>query len=929
MATNITRKPSPGPKNLRIERGEDGTHDTLLHGTITASWGNPADALDDSNHKWACVDSKWVFQASKDMSKSLVEQRGTAHPTGDNIWVRDQGTADSHTVWYDRRAYHPFKEGRYLQSVKADVFAINTKGQTHANVSMTFRTPRAPEIADIELDPDTGTMSTTITTDPGEDSYERYDTRWYITRVDSANLNTDYRTERVWGDAATSTDEEIEVSRQIAAASALVPGQWMKLTVHAYARGIAGNSKEVTKSYMVAPPAQASISSIVKSDDTGQGIVTVRIKTNASSTAPVDSVTLYRIADTQIASAITMAEVDVSEWEEVASDDGSCTGLCDLVSDARPSNKRHTWYMVLTERGAVKRRSVPVEAKCLYHATDATTDDSVTFISVAPNDSSSIALHLGWDTDDSTTTQVSWSEHEDAWESTDQPTNFDVAWEDDSPATGFQHSAWLYVRGLDEGVPYYVRARRSIDEQGIVTASPWCFPANNAPVVPSSTPSEPVLSVPAIVARGQSVGLSWSFAAGNQVAWQVMQVIGSERREVASSEDANTSCSIPPESYGDATSLTLVVMVTAGGDWVESDEATVTIADAPTCEVGVVVGQSGKVESQPVTFAVSTDCAKAQMVLTVTSRGNFTHAPGGEERQAAGDVVWATALTPDLTWSSDVSAWATTVTAPADLVLRDGATYDVDLVATDPDTLLSSGTAGVDFTVDWSHKAVCPDGTVVVDRESMSATITPSAPSGAAQTDVCDIYRLTVDGPYLIASDVPFGTPMVDPVAPFSDAEELAYRLATRTADGDVDFRDVPYELRWGHLRIDFGERSVDLPFNLELADAFKKGFEARAHLDGKTAGYWDSAVSRTSTFSTDLMRLDRDQRSLVSELARHVGPCFVRTPVGSAYEADMQVGNISDTYNTSAVGVSINATEVRLTESYLAVPEGYGEEGE
>lgn len=927
MAVTITKKPSPGPKSLRIEREADGTLGTLSHGTLKASWGNPADALTDSNHKWSGLDSKWTFQASRDMTKAVVEQRGSAHPTGDNVWVRDQGTADNHTVWYDRSRYHPRALGRYLRSVVADVYAFNAKGQTHASVTLSFAVPRKPTIDAWELDAETGTISTTIRCDPGEDRYERYDTFWCVTRQDSADRDNGYRTEQIVKDWASSTDVEVEVSRQEADAANLLPGQWVRYTVKAYARGLAGDSATVSRTYTFAPPAQASITSVVRSSDDPSGIVTVRISSNATPTAPVDRLTLYRIADTAITSATTMSEVDISEWSEVARDDGSCSGLCDLVGEARPGTKRHTWYMVVSEHGGVRRRSVPVEAECLYHQTDATSDDSVTFIEAKPNDGSSIALHLGWDSDESTTTQVSWSEHADAWESTEQPTTFDVGWEDDEPAPGFDHSAWLYVRGLDEGRPYYVRARRTLDEQGVTSASPWCYPPNNSPVVPSSTPSTPVLTAPAIVARGQAIGLTWTFAAGAQTAWQVLQVLDGELRELASSYDSCTSCPIPPESYGFADSLSFVVRVTAGGDWVESNRATVTIADAPSCEVGVLVDGSGNVVSQPLSFVVSTDCAGATLVLTVKASGVCSHAPSGIARQARGDVVWATALTPDLSWESDVSAWATTVTAPAELCLFDGASYEVTVVATDPDTRLASEPAAVTFAVDWSHKAVCPGGVVEVDADAMSATVTPVAPTGAIGSDVCDIYRLTPDGAYLIAADVPFGTPMVDPVAPFSDGSELAYRLVTRTADGDVDYRDVAYELAGGALRIDFGETSVELPYNIEMTDAFSKGFEARTHLDGSTAGYWEQSVGRRATLSTDIVALDHGQKALLSELGRHAGPCFVRTPNGSAYEADVQVGGITDSYGSAVAGVSIDATEVRLTEEWMAVPENYGEE--
>ena len=65
---------------------------------------------------------------------------------------------------------------------------------------------------------------------------------------------------------------------------------------------------------------------------------------------------------------------------------------------------------------------------------------------------------------------------------------------------------------------------------------------------------------------------------------------------------------------------------------------------------------------------------------------------------------------------------------------------------------------------------------------------------------------------------------------------------------------------------------------------------------------------------------------SAVRELARFVGPAFVRTPDGSAYEADVQVTDMTPTHELSAV--SISATEVMLTAAYQLPTYNVVEEG-
>ena len=996
-----TRKPSPAPKNLSLKRGTENGK-----ASIVASWGNPGDGLDKgNNHHYSGIDTTWTFKASKGMTKKVTQQRGDGHATGDVVWVRDKGIHDTVTVWYNRAKYHPRTLNRYLKSVTVDVSAFNVKGTAHTVATRNFQLPRAPTISVPEHDPQTGIITCEIKTNPGEDMYERYDTMYRIIRQDSANRNNKYKKAQVVRDWRSSTSESFEVSCDLSDESSLVYNQWVKVTFQAYSRGLAGNSKIVSRTYVYAFPPQATITEITRTgaaDDGGSatGIVTIRIKTNTSANQPVDTVRLYRYVNTAVTSAASMGQIDLQYWDEVdgAEDNGSCTGFSDLVAEARPTAGLHTWYLVVSERHGILRRSVPVEAKCLYHKNDAATNDAVHFLSLTPNDTTSVSMKLAWNNDDTTTTEVSWSTHEDAWESTDQPDTFKLTWEDDMPATGYDHSANLTIRGLEEGVPVFVRARRSIEEGDLVTHGPWCFPAKELlPIIPSSTPSGPVLNAPSVVARGSGIALTWTFVGDKQTAWQVMSGTGSSLKEVASGNDTASSYTIPADVYGDDATIMLRVRVTSGGDWTESEVSTVAIADAPDVAVDVI----GTLTVQPLSVRLTTTTPNASCVVRVVSEGTVTDGPLGTSVQTEGDIVWAGVVSAS-DWtevvtedsgetepssgdgtepssgdgtepsssdgtepsssdgnepstnddaesnsgdeqgggeqgdegetSSDeeeVTQYTATITLPSEVDFRDGATYDVEATSTDPSTGLSSETAIATLVVTWGHQAVCPssESTIEVDNELVRAAITPVAPENADQTDVCDIYRLTADGPYLIAEDVAFGSSMVDRFAPYSKTgENLAYRLCTRTVDGDIDFMDLEYSLKGEGLRVDFGDGSVTLPFNMAISDSFSKGFEAREHMDGSVAGYWDAGIARTASLSTDVVFYDAEQEALVRQLAKHAGPCFVRTPSGGAYAADVQVSGIDERHDSAAVGLTLTATEVRLTDEYRATPPSYGE---
>ena len=123
-------------------------------------------------------------------------------------------------------------------------------------------------------------------------------------------------------------------------------------------------------------------------------------------------------------------------------------------------------------------------------------------------------------------------------------------------------------------------------------------------------------------------------------------------------------------------------------------------------------------------------------------------------------------------------------------------------------------------------------------------------------------------------------------------------------------------------LRVDFGGDYVELPYDLKVTDGYGKDFEARRHLDGSIDGYWNCGVERTAGLSTNVIKLREEDRVMaVRRLARYSGPCFVRLPDGSAYQADVQVGSISREAGNFAVAVQLNATAVDLTDYVATTP--------
>lgn len=120
-------------------------------------------------------------------------------------------------------------------------------------------------------------------------------------------------------------------------------------------------------------------------------------------------------------------------------------------------------------------------------------------------------------------------------------------------------------------------------------------------------------------------------------------------------------------------------------------------------------------------------------------------------------------------------------------MLDDGAAYR--LIAICQDAYGQSESDSVEFEVHWIHQAIMPEAVVEKDEEFTITKITPTMPSeGYAEGDVIDIYRLSVDKPELIVEGAVFGTTYVDPYPALG--EFGGHRIVYRTVNGDYITED-------------------------------------------------------------------------------------------------------------------------------------------
>ena len=870
----------------------------------------------------------------------------TEHSQSLDNFVADDGRT------FTRASFYPIG-GYVLRGVSASVQTKNNvgRGKLEPGSTLWFTKPRAPEISEGEFDASSGRVTFTIETDPGEDRRERHYTKQRIVVYDSQTN----KTIRDYSETVTRTTGTL--SHDVPDYREIPAGHHVRVTVSATAYGYAGTSETTWKSFYYCMPGKPTIRAQKDASGVSRAVIVDTLKSGAADPtgravlglitnnrtvnkpgepiAPVDGVRLVKLVSSPYFDKSSIPAT--ADWQETdVVDNGSCTALSIPVAELMPEAGTMTWIRVKSwhiGENVLWRYSDAAPVSMLYRPAPTAADDVITVWNGDPansrnsldlsSDGTSVVAWLYWapsgSTDDSTYSQVSWSTDPDAWQSTTGPKVSDVTW---TTGTGSwtwtdpdtqQRKTWtkrakIIINGLKEGETVYVRARRVLEGESGTSYGGWSAIRSAIPGIP---PSDVVLSTPSVVATGAGIPCTWDYTGGTQARWMVQAVLNQSIRTLASGDGVTRQVELSPSVYGDSVNanggVMLRVGVSTGGELEYSPWNTVNIAEPPTIAIS-----TSTVAVQPATFDV--ECTgKCDLACTLTANGTTVQEPWGTRSQLEGDTVWTGTVTPEWADPEDEGdPYTATVELPAGLDLVDLASYRLDVTATDEMGLTASQTAELD--VDWARKAPYPTGcltvtpTSTVDDDGVAhreCALSIASGFGAA-TDLFELYRVTQDGAELAVGGIAAGWSGTDPYAPFGTGAATAYRIALRTADGDVSWHDVPYEIAFDAMRLDFGEAYVEMPYNIEVSDSFAKDVETRKHLDGTVEGYWNEGARRTGKLSTVLPTdTHADEIAALRAMARYAGAVYVRTPDGHAYAADVQVSDAASSARTVTVELS------------------------
>lgn len=546
---------------------------------------------------------------------------------------------------------------------------------------------------------------------------------------------------------------------------------------------------------------------------------------------------------------------------------------------------------------------------------------AATSLAVTASDTSGEAiLTWTWAWSEATAAEISWSTNPNAWESTSEPNTYIV--------TRLHNPLWR-VSDLEVGVRWYFRVRLlSGTSEDDYTYAPY---SDIVSLDLSSAPAIPVLALSqSVITDGGTVTASWEYTSTDGTAQAFAEIIDTDTEEIIAQQTTAHSIDIDAETVGWSTGEThyLAVRVTSASgntsDW--SDPAQVSIADPVTCSIESTGLSTVTITDDDSETRTVTALTVLPLSVTVSGAGDDDTTTLVIERAEdyemdRPDESMTVGYEGETIYLSDQLGADAFSIEQDDLIgrLDDGAKYR--LVATVSDTLGQSETAELDFEVHWTHQAIIPEGTAVIDSDELISVITPTAPDGYVDGDTCDIYRLSGDRPELIYADADFGTAYVDPYPAIGGGHRIVYKTVNGdyiTADNEIAWLDISDPLEVTYNIIDFGKGRVILPYNIDLSSAWKKDFQSTSYLGGSVQGDWNPAVERSGSVGAVVVVSD-DPETIegLRRLATYPGICHVRTLDGSSYAADVQVSE-SRSYSTAGKIASFTLKITRVdSEDY------------
>lgn len=498
------------------------------------------------------------------------------------------------------------------------------------------------------------------------------------------------------------------------------------------------------------------------------------------------------------------------------------------------------------------------------------------------------------------------------------------------------------VTGMETGETYYFRVR-AVNAKG---ESAWVY---SDPITIGRKPAAPTTwSSTTTVITGETLTLYWvhnsednstqTFAElelniGGLITTQTIKTTTPEEEE-----EQTYNYTIDTTSYSEGTKIQWRVR-TAGitkeySDW--SIQRTVDVYAPPSLTINVTDVNGTSIETltsfpfnisayaypntqQPIGYHVAITANEAYETLDNT---------GDTKLVGVGEAIFSKFY--------DINTSLHVTVAPSDLRIENNISYTIT-VTVGMDSGLSAE-ASTYLTVAWADDIYEPNAEIVIDPDTLSATIGPYCDDGEGnlfEDILLSVYRREFDGGFVeIAKDIP-NTGYTYFTDPHPSLDYARYRIvATSQTTGTISYYDVPgvpvggsaVVLQWAEEWREFDvpdnvESEVSeipwtgsmliLPGNIDVSESNKPDVElieyiGRAH----PVSYYGTQIGSTATWNMEIPSNDKETLYALRRLSRWMGDVYVREPSGSGYWANITV-SISQKHCDVTIPVTLGITRV------------------
>ena len=498
---------------------------------------------------------------------------------------------------------------------------------------------------------------------------------------------------------------------------------------------------------------------------------------------------------------------------------------------------------------------------------------------------------------------------------------------------------YCIIKGIEQGYDYYFRVK-AINSKGESTWSDIVYKIVGTKPEPPTTWS---LTASAII--GDPVILYWthnSQDASKQYEAQVELTINgtadiitldTSKDEIKDGETKIYSYNVDLSKY--TAGAEILWRVRSRGvsleysDW--SVQRKINTYAPPTIQL-IVNGGVGILEKYPFEIVAKAAPSTQKAInfhISVTAESSYRtqDSTGTDVIVNSGSVIFnknISATSNDLTYSL----------MPQDCTLENNEPYKLTVTASMDSGL--TATATMDFTVHWEEVTYYPDAKVAIDRNSVSAYISPicrDAEGAIVENVVLSVYRREFDGTFTeIASEIPnYGS--VSVTDPHPGMDYARYRIVARNKDTNVlSYSDIAaYKVNEPGIIIQWDEEyasfdstgnyspgvrdyhgsMVRLPYNVDTSESSDVDVSLVEYIGRRhPVAYFGTQIGKSDSWTCEIPRTDKETIYALRRLQQWMGTVYIREQNGVGYNAFVNI-TFSNKHDSLTIPITLSVKQV------------------